>query len=78
MNLNLRNWFNKEPQLEQNGIEAVEKQFKTLLNGYVEKFPEEKKNLGRSFHHAFCCIRRSEIFCSKYYYQFVMHIGHFN
>ena len=35
--------FNKEPQLEQNGIEAVEKQFKTLLNGYVEKFPEEKK-----------------------------------
>ena len=38
----------------------------------------KKKNLGQSFHHAFCCIRRSEIFCSKYYYQFVMHIGHFN
>jgi len=35
--------FNKEPQLEQNGIESVEKRFKTLLNGYVEKFPEEKK-----------------------------------
>ena len=35
--------FNKEPQLEQNGIEAVEKEFKNLLNGYVEKFPEEKK-----------------------------------
>ena len=35
--------FNKEPQLKQNGIEAVEKEFRNLLNGYVEKFPEEKK-----------------------------------
>ena len=35
--------FNKEPQLQKNGIESVEQQFRNLLNGYVEKFPEEKK-----------------------------------
>ena len=28
-----------------NGIESVEQQFRNLLSGYVEKFPEEKKFL---------------------------------
>ena len=35
--------FNKEPQLQKNGIEAVEQEFKHLFNSYAEKFPESKK-----------------------------------
>ena len=35
--------FNKETQFQKKGIEAVEQEFKNLFNGYLEKFPEEKK-----------------------------------
>ena len=35
--------FNKETQLQKNGIEAVEQEFKNLFNGYAEKFPESKE-----------------------------------
>ena len=35
--------FNKETQFQNNGIEVVEQEFKNIFNGYLEKFPEEKK-----------------------------------